>query len=105
MKQWIVPAIVSFLLGLLASAMAGAVLVLPALSRIEAAQDAQSVRIANLESGQTTPISAQARDAIEELRRGLAATNTRLDALALSLAKLRKDDSRAIVKPMVPKGG
>ena len=115
MKPWLIPALASFLLGLLGSAVVGSVLVLPALSRIETTQAAIVERVRRLENGDSTPISKEARGElnahereIAELRReqrdGFSELRREISDLRLSLTKLRKDDSR-VFAPIQPKGG
>ena len=122
MKPWLGYA-VPFLLGLLGSALGGAIVVLPTLAGIAVKIESTDARVDQLErsrvtgheasalrdrifaleQGTTTPISREARSELDEHRRQIG----ELRHLVLDLlAKMKRNESRATVPPrVVPKGG
>ena len=122
MKPWLGYA-VPFLLGLLGSSLGGAIVILPTLAGITVKIESTDARVDQLErsrvtsyeasalrdrifaleQGTTTPISREARSELDEHRRQIG----ELRHLVLDLlAKMKRNESRAIVPPLVvPKGG
>ena len=111
LSPWVSQVLGSLLAGLLLAGAPGALIVLPRLAAIEKGDESQSIRISNLESGRTTPISAEATARLNQHDRELAELRimvrdltVRIDSL-LAREKRREDSLHGVQPGSRAKGG